>query len=423
MKSVLVDDTFHLLQAVGDFQIGLVMQSAGCLDPARLKRALSELLIAFPVLARAYVPGWRRGRWEQRDQSSDQLLMVASVKDAVGQIPAFFSSPINTYAGPQMRCLLLQGEQNYLCLNVSHFVTDATGVKALACLLCRAYDAPDLIKPGNHERGLDILFKQFPGWRKIGLLRRTIQDLAGQLPFPPAAALPGLRSVRFDRQYVIRKMGPETTRCLKDLAAGYQATVNDVLMAAFIRSLMRFVPPEKRPAWRLVVTADLRRHLPAGQQAGQVRNLSGWVLTSIGRDPGRCLEETCRRVSAQMVRLKNRNLGLGMFPLVWLAVRGLPLAVARAGIEILAPPVLKRITVAPSFTNMGRIDDRALVFDGRSVEDAFLLPPVVHAPILGVGISQYRDTMTLSSGFNVPGFAVRDVSGLLDGIMAEIQAA
>jgi NRPS condensation-like uncharacterized protein len=290
-------------------------------------------------------------------------------------------------------------------------------------MLCRAYRSPDLIRPAGHGRGLDVLFRQFPARRMPGLLGQTIEDIAGQLPFPPAVTLPGERPARFDRQYVIRQMGPETTSTIKALAAGYQATVNDVLMAAFIRSLMKFAAPGKRQAFRLVVTADLRRHLPAELQAGQVRNLSGWVFTGLGRDPGKDLEETCRRISAQMSRRKARHLGMGMIPLLWLAGRGLPQSVIRTGLERLAPLILNRLAVPPSFTNMGRIDPRALAFDGRPPEDAYLLPPVVHAPILGVGVSRYRDTMTVSSGFNVPGFSEGDVTALLDGIAVEVMAA
>jgi NRPS condensation-like uncharacterized protein len=77
MKSVLTDDIFHLLQSVGDFQIGLVMRPAEPLDAARMDRVLSELVAALPVLRCAYVPGWRRGRWEKTDQADNRLLTVA----------------------------------------------------------------------------------------------------------------------------------------------------------------------------------------------------------------------------------------------------------------------------------------------------------------------------------------------------------
>ena len=423
MKSVLTDDIFHLLQTVGDFQIGLVMRPAAPLEADRLVRALSELVAALPVLGCAYMPGWRRGHWEKTDQADRQILTVLPAGNVDGQVQDFFTHPVDPYTGPQIKCLLLYGGQNVLCLNVSHFVGDAVGVRELAYSLCRAYNDPGSIKPAEHDRGLGILFKTFSCRQKLGILGRTVRDMIVQSPFPPSATLPAAGPGHFERQYVIRHMGPEITRHLKDLAAGYRATSNDVLMAAFLRALMPLAPPGRRPAWRLVVTADLRRHLPPHQQSGQVRNLSGWVFTSLGRDPGRDLEDTCRHVSARMNRLKDGYLGLGMIPLCWLAVRGLPQAVTRAGMEILFPVMLRRVAVAPSFTNMGRIDHRALVFDDQPVDNAFLLAPIVYAPILGVGISAFEDTMTLSAGFNVPGFAPTDIIALLDGIISEIRTA
>ena len=423
MKSVLTDDIFHLLQAVGDFQIGLVMRPAAPLDAARLDRALSGLVAALPVLRCAYVPGWRRGRWEKTNHAGRQILSVMPADDIDRQIEAFFTDPVAPYIGLQMKCLLLEGKHNTLCLNLSHFIADAVGVRELAYSLCRAYNDPDSIKPAEHDRGLGILFKTFSCRQKLGILGRTVRDMIAQSPFPPSASLPAAGTGPFERQYVIRHMGSEITHHLKGLAAGYQATSNDVLMAAFLRALMPLTPSGRRPAWRLVVTADLRRHLPPHQRSGQVRNLSGWVFTSLGRDPGRNLEDTCRRVAARMNRLKDGYLGLGMIPLCWLAVRGLPPAVTRAGMKTLSPVMLRRVAVAPSFTNMGRIDHRALVFDDQPVDNAFLLAPIVYAPILGVGISAFEDTMTLSAGFNVPGFAPTDIIALLDGIISEIRTA
>jgi NRPS condensation-like uncharacterized protein len=72
---------------------------------------------------------------------------------------------------------------------------------------------------------------------------------------------------------------------------------------------------------------------------------------------------------------------------------------------------------------MGRIDPQSLMFDGQPVEHAYLLAPIVFAPILGVGISAFEDTMTISAGFNVPGFDPADITALLDGMVTEIRAA
>lgn len=423
MKSVLTDDIFHLLQTVGDFQIGLVVRPAEPLDANRLGRALSELVTALPVLGCMYVPGWRCGHWEKIDQAEEQMVTTASAADIDEQINTFFTCPVDPCTGPQVKCLLLSGEQNLLCLNVSHFVGDAAGVRELAYMLCRAYNTPDSLKPGQHDRGLDILFKHFSAGRKLGIPGRMIRDIAAQPPFPPSATLPNTPGQSFERRYVIQHMGPEVIRCLQDLAAKYRATPNDVLMAAFVRALMPLAAPGIKPAWRLVVTADLRRHLPPEKRSGQVCNLSGWVFTGFGRDPGNSLAETCGLVSAQMNRLKDDYLGLGMIPLTWLTARGLPLAVGKTAMEKLAPMVLQRVPVAPSFTNMGRIDPQALAFDDRSAQHAFLLAPIVFAPILGVGISAFDDTMTISAGFNVPGFDPADITALLKGIVTEIRSA
>jgi NRPS condensation-like uncharacterized protein len=52
----------------------------------------------------------------------------------------------------------------------------------------------------------------------------------------------------------------------------------------------------------------------------------------------------------------------------------------------------------PTLTNMGRIDHESLGFRPAEVVDAFLLAPPTTPPVLGMGLSGCRGSLTLSSG-------------------------
>ncbi len=432
-RAVTAENTFHVLDPVGDFQIGLVLRFAGRIHPELLENALRLSLERVPVLGARFVPGWRTGFWEPSGKNAIVLEKEKTEEADEKAVPAFFATPLDHLTGPLIRARLFRGERDTICLNISHFVADASGVKAYAALLADLYTRlladPDYIpcSSGLPSRSLRRVFRCFSWRQKGGILRQAFADVLAQPPWPLPYTLPGRASPREKRAYVIRHMDTELFCHLQNWCQRNGATVNDVLMAAFFRAFAVISDSKdgrvpRRRSHRLIVTADLRRYLSPEQAADLICSLSGWVPVTLGRDAGRTMVDTCRRVSALMQRKKQGYLGLGVLSAGAVVLKAAPLSLAAACGKPLAALAAAAGVVAPSFTNMGRLDPAQMDFGGLSLEDAYLVPPVVYPPVFGCGVSGFRDRLTLSAGICEPGFHREDVNALFEQVVQEICA-
>lgn len=192
-------------------------------------------------------------------------------------------------------------------------------------------------------------------------------------------------------------------------------------MAAFLRALEKRNKGKEWRVPRIIVTADMRRFLDPGQQDGLVCNLSGWVPLCLGKTMGQDLDQATRKVSNKMNALKKDCLGMGVLPVAGLVSGVLPLPLSRSVFKAVSFVLCSRRLMAPSLTNMGRINEKALDFGHAACEDAFLLAPVVYAPVMGVGISGFRGTLTLSMGYTSPGFDPGQVKAFLKSVVEELE--
>jgi NRPS condensation-like uncharacterized protein len=132
------------------------------------------------------------------------------------------------------------------------------------------------------------------------------------------------------------------------------------------------------------------------------------------------MADTCRLVRDYMARQKLECIGLSAFPMIALANKCLPLSWNRKVFEKVMARAFKRGKVTPSFTNMGLIDDAQLNFGHIKVRDAFLVPPIVKPPYWAAGVSGFKDSLTLSSGFCASAIDTQRVDGLFNLMVSEL---
>jgi NRPS condensation-like uncharacterized protein len=429
-NAVTAENVFQILDPVGDFQIGLVIRFDGRIQERILEKALLLSLDQVPVIGARFVPGWWRGYWEPLDRSFfkvERILTTSPDTDA----KAFFTKPLNHLDGPLVRAAIFSSDTDTLCLNVSHFAADASGVKAYAALLSSIYNRlltdpgylPDPADPPS--RSLRQVTQRFSFKQKLGIARQILSDLAENRPFPRPCTLPGFCSSNEKRVYVTRRIEKALFQQVQAWSGRHGATINDVLMAAFFRAFaaMHRTDLRRSPSTcnrRMIVTADLRRYLPPDQGHRLISSLSGWVPVELGIGPEEAMEKTCLTVSKIMQHKKQGYLGLGILMAGAVLIKVSPLALSVACGRIFATLAAGMRIVAPSFTNMGRIDPASLHFEGTHILDAFLVPPVVYPPVFGCGVSGFRDTLILSAGICEPGFQSETVEELFEIVLNEL---
>jgi NRPS condensation-like uncharacterized protein len=433
--AALPDRLLYSSTNVVDPDLHCVIRLAGHLDPEQVGRATALLLEAQPILAMRFVPGHREAHWECMPAVEAHILFQHADDDADDQqLREFLTTPSDCRVGPQAQVRLFhpvdaaRSERgDTLCLKVSHVAADAHSVAECAYLVAAFYaglaSGCGRERPTFSDRALTTVYRRLTAARVLRAaghagLDRVRSLAAGPWRFPSAAG-PAL-----DPVLLVRHIGEDRIRPLAEMADAHQATLNDAVLAAYVRALAEIHPLPRRPRLRLQTTVDLRRYLPRdGADASRpapVANLSGWAWPDVGFDPGPEFSDTLILVRDEMRRLKACPLGLGDWLLYALPFGLLPFGLAHRLVTVIGPPSERGIVSHPPFTNLGALEPSRLDFGHAKATQAFLTVPIMRPPFVFLGVSGFGQSLTFTAGFWEPAVDRRRVQRLLDAIEREL---
>ncbi len=430
-RAVLEDLILYWMRGSHDSDIRAVVEFDGRLDFDRLASAARLCLDAEPVLGRRFVPDNFGAHWERvpdLDRSEIASLFETSAYD--GDFGRFLVDAPGTdlFSGPQIRLSVLRSKADTLVIRINHVAGDGGGLKDLTLLLSETYrklkENPGYAPPVNTgSRSLRQIFSRFGRADLLKIVRRSFRDAAEFLR--PAKFLTSSLETgcRTHPAMLVRRVPAERFARVRAYGKSHSATVNDVMVAAHLRAFYRFLNPGGWP--RLVITADLRRHLPR-EQAEAVCNLSGFFYLDLGRNLGESFDETLFKVRDRIDALKKDYLALGNFPLTTLAFKSLPLPLSLKVHDFLGHIQKKQAKtegrVAPLFTNTGAFGDFRADFGGVNATNAYITTTVAYPPVVAVCLSGFAGGLTLTGGF-YEGFIGRPlVERFLDLLIAELPA-
>ncbi len=407
---------------IADFMLQMELCFEHRLDAQRLGQALLLLLDAQPVLGCRLVTEKTRAYWERLAGPWPDMLCQA-VNQA--EFDNFRNRPIDSRRGPQIRaCILRDAHGDRLLVKVAHQVCDAGGLNDVVAQLSHIYTQlakkPDYQpRPNIHgSRHCGQIIRHLPWYIYpvlVFLFLRT--TLSTQIPKKThALQVPAGPHEPFT--FVIRHLAPEQVARLRAYGRQRRATINDLMIAAFYRALLKKEAWDGLAALRIQTTVDLRRHYLPGRKAEGICNLSTYEHIHLGREPGRDFAATLDLVSAITRRKKAGWLGLGELctvPLAGLAPYGLLVKACRS---LLHDRVSSR-NYPSGLTNFGLIPPAGVFFDGQPVR-GWVLPPVVYPPVLYIGFSGYANTLTLSAG--VPLAARACIEDFFSQMLEEVPA-
>lgn len=372
------DMTALIARHVHDGVIRAVVALDGRTDADRLRRALRLSLDAVPVAGCRLVEGRGRPHYRRLDDAALDAapllaVFVATGAEADAALARFALAPLDPHEGPLLRAALIRGERDLFCLRMHHLLGDGLGaldyLQTLSALYA-ALECDPAHRPApnvNGQRGLWPIVRRL-SWRE---LRQGLR--APALPLRPGgwslALAPGDDGPPL---LVVRELPAGRLAQVRAYARAQQATVNDVLLAAWYRAIARLAPPPPGIELSVAIHVSLRRYLPGGR-ANAVANLSQMARTSIGAELGATLDETVARVRADMARVKAEPPALAM-PLLTLAPPWLRRLLLRRGPQRPTPrpgsPAGQRRPLgggAPLFNNIGRVDAAGLALGAPAV--------------------------------------------------------
>lgn len=415
------DQVHDLARLIADQQIQIVMEFEGRIDAARLERSMRLLLDAEPILGCQFVGHPWRPYWERRNDL-DQLVLcpVTETTRPSQDAMAFAARSIDSGSGAQVQARVFRGERDTLCIKVDHTATDATGAKEVTYKLADIYrrlgdDPAYRPTPNSHgSRSQDQVLSRFSLWEKWHAVRLT-PSTAPEWGFPSNGG-----EETTGRAFVVRRLSPECLAALRKYGKHRRATVNDLLITAFYRSLFEVIKPVVGPPLAVMIPVDLRRYLPSGK-AGAICNLSGAFLPSVARIPGESFEQSLGRVCSAVNAMKASRAGLGGVISLSLALRagfGPMGLVARQ----MRGQSVRHGTANPVLSNFGLIDADLLSFGEVTLRDAYMLGPTLFAPGLMLAVSTFAGQMAFAIGAAVAATESCWVACLLDAFERELRS-
>jgi NRPS condensation-like uncharacterized protein len=410
-------------------QMGAAVSFDGHIDEVRMARALRLLLDSEPVLgyrfaADASVPAWQRAE----PAESGRLLPVRATTDPDADASAFVASAFDPCTGPQVRGVVLRSPDiDTLVLQVSHIAVDGRGVAETLYRLADIHrvlgDDAEWTPPFNAEAdrsftsaAADVGFAE-----RVGSMK-SLASLTepGEWPGWPDSGKRG------GDTFVFGIVEPALFRAMKEKGRAHGATVNDIVLTAYQRSMCRVQRPATGARTPILMTIDLREYLSPDCKRGLSGFAAFWGANLSHADDedfdaslARTVEETSAWKRSGMARQKAVASGT-----TDRMARGWRLKLSRAA-NIKMGEAMKRgmdsSTGAPMFTNIGVIDDETLDFgSGVRVERARWFPPIAwNAGCMGAATFRERleVCMAAESSLTDPDL----VRAIVGGVVEELE--
>ncbi|KPJ52031.1 MAG: hypothetical protein AMJ37_03665 [Dehalococcoidia bacterium DG_18] len=414
-----------LLQFIGDMMIQLELEFDRQLDTERLAKAVDLTLDAEPVLGCRLVPHWWRPYWERLDEGKRKAFLLVNNEC---EYEAFKTSSLDTYNGPQIKvCLLQLSSGNRLLLKVAHQVADAGAVKEIAAIASSIYTRlayePDYLPQPNLKGSRSVwqVLRHVP-WSAYPQFflnyLHDIQDTMADVIPQDIHQLHFENGLRTPLSFVLRNLPVESVNSLVKYGRERDATINDIVVAAFFRAIARGGNWNGRAQLRLNTTVDLRRYIPNGKAEG-ICNLSGIEFVRLGTALGDNINSTLTRVTEITKHRKNRWIGFSTYLIQEPLMTVLPWGLRMKAFQHISQKGMEKGNSPPAITNMGPIAMEDVTFDTSPVK-AWLLPPPHYPPLFGPSLSGYRGTLTLSAG--VYPSQREAVSRFFDEVLSELPA-
>jgi NRPS condensation-like uncharacterized protein len=400
LPCVLMDLVVEGMGSFGEMMIQLELEFDRQLDRERLARAFDLLLDYQPVLGcrrewENNQPFWRRLNGDGRSNFT--------VVENEADYEIFAVKPMDIAVGPLVQgCLVGSADGDKLLLKVAHQISDAGGVKEISGYLSEIYrrleTEPNYIPETNingSRAAFQILRLVSPFYYPriyLNFLREV-----GQAIFPgPHYRMPMNGDQRDAPKYIRYDISRERIEAAAEFGRRKGSTLNDILLAAYFRSIAEQGLWDGNSHFRAAFTIDLRKYLPSKRGEG-IANLSALEWFRYGNELGSNIEDTMMSVTRQMRWRKRSWFGfnalIGVMPILAVLPKATMLKAAHSMMHVLKNYWSSNLAL----TNMGPISDNDVDY-GVKPQIARLLVPPMYTPIFGAGISGYAGGITLTAG-------------------------
>ncbi|MBV7276887.1 hypothetical protein I6U48_28880 [Clostridium sp. PL3] len=380
------DTLQHLFKVknINDHTLHFVATLAEKLDLERLKKAVNLSANAFPLIRSSFNETENQAYWEDKGYTAEDMVKLLETSNTDKNVTEFICKEIDALNGPQLKIGVIRDEKNdTICVLINHMLCDAAGFKEYLYMLSYIYtnmkeNLSFLPAPMGNRRISQIL-KTFSVRDKLKIMFSKNDMLSLD---PAKFELEGDLSNPFIE---IRRISKEHFCQIKAYAKKHNATVNDVILTAYLRVLFQIF----HRVVTITCTVDLRKYLPNRRVDG-ICNLCTNLTCSIGSELGTEFDKTLLKVKKTMDKEKSNIACVKSINILEKLFDVLPYKLAR--------DIIKKRFTNPfiAFTNIGILDKTRLVFGEVEITKAYMTGSIKYSPYFQLAISTFDDQATLS---------------------------
>jgi NRPS condensation-like uncharacterized protein len=387
-------------RTLNDEHLRAELKFNGQLDYSLIKKAVKLSFIAEPILKCKYVEHFWRSEWIGIQEINwSEVVSFELIALDHKNVDDFLTSQINPFEGPQIRIKLFRSRNDTLCVLLNHTVGDGYALKYYLYLLAKIYRKiiynPDYVPEPQWIRSRNIT--QVSNQLTLGVkLKIVLRSLRKQKKFKDWT-FPWRKTESNGRKMIItRKLSPIIVASINKYCEKYHSWPNEVLLAAYFRTLWIIIQPSKDLSKRICVPMNLRKYLPV-RKAGTICNLSATLHLNLGTNIGKTFSDTLDRVNKEMNVIKNNYPGLvgrGFFAIL---MNLLPYTMLKKKlIEISNKP--NYFILPPWMINFGIINETMINFDHAIVNELYIAQFLSCSDKVSfqLGITGFKDCITLS---------------------------
>lgn len=392
-KSVVWDTMQQMFIKFNDHVLHSVIWFDSHIDEDCLKKAVSISANSFPIIKSRFVQdsSVRVPYWEECGFSADDMVKLVETDDIERKINKLIVYKIDEHKGPQLRVWIIRGRENdALCTVLNHMTADAGGFREYLYLLSSIYSAlkenPDYVcsrKMGS--RNMRQIFKRFSLKDRLKILTTSAQlskyDNGSSIDFEGDNSNP----------FIVRhKISRDKFLFMKDFSKKNGGTVNDALLAVYVRALFKVFNMKRVP---LPCPVDLRKYLP-GKKTEGIANYISNMICDVECSSSDSFKDTLLKVKKCMDKEKDSFSCLNGPFMLQMAYDVLPY-------NLFKKTVYKSFSNPPlAMTNIGVIDKKKLVFKGMNVTDAFISGSIKFKPYFQIAVTTFDNEVTLTVNFH-----------------------
>ena len=384
-----------------DHQIHFLIKFDSFIAIDRLKKAVNLLINEFPLIGCKFSERGSHPFWEEAGFTGKDIVFMKKTQNRNEEIQKAFGPKIDEFSEPQLRIHIIRTQkEDTLCININHMLCDGEGYRDIIYRLSTIYSQLETelgYRVSSNIAGIDIVgidmgcrntwqvLQPFNMKDKLRILFNRYDLKRNKMT--TAYELEGDANAPF---LVYHTITQAKFKMIKTYAKSKGASINDVLLTAYIRTLYKNLNMQV-PAIQCVV--NLRKYITKKESVGFC-NLTSTLMCDIGDHIGTHFEDTLKMVKKVMDEEKGKLNCLNLIMKLEIVFRILPY-------KIFKRKVMESNCFPPlAMSNIGIIDKERLVFGKIKVTNAFISGSIKYCPLIQLSLSTFDDRITFSFGFH-----------------------